>query len=107
MTLTSGSNMRTSPLRTQNFHGYLISANELRSRIMPTAFEGGSGVHIIDEPSALSEAPPFRTRNWHPTRAGRDVRRALEIFLDFCNSGHIGEDEIYKIRGDVPVAVEN
>lgn len=30
--------------------------------------------------------------------AGRDVRRALEIFLDFCISGHIGEDEIYKIR---------
>lgn len=26
------------------------------------------------------------------------MRRALEIFLDFCNSGHIGEDEIYKIR---------
>ncbi len=30
--------------------------------------------------------------------AGRDVRHALEIFLDFCMSGHIGEDEIYKIR---------
>lgn len=30
--------------------------------------------------------------------AGRDVRRALEIFLDFCMSGYIGEDEIYKIR---------
>jgi hypothetical protein len=30
--------------------------------------------------------------------AGRDVRRALEIFLDFCMSGHIGEDEVYKIR---------
>jgi hypothetical protein len=30
--------------------------------------------------------------------AGRDVRKALEIFLDFCTSGHIGEDEIYKIR---------
>ena len=30
--------------------------------------------------------------------AGRDVRRALEIFLGFCMSGHIGEDEIYKIR---------
>lgn len=30
--------------------------------------------------------------------AGRDVRRALEIFLDFCMSGHIGEDEILKIR---------
>jgi RNA recognition motif-containing protein len=30
--------------------------------------------------------------------AGRDVRRALEIFLDFCTSGHIGEDEILKIR---------
>ena len=30
--------------------------------------------------------------------AGRDVRRALDIFLDFCLSGHIGEDEIYKIR---------
>ena len=30
--------------------------------------------------------------------AGRDVRKALEIFLDFCTSGHIQEDEIYKIR---------
>jgi hypothetical protein len=30
--------------------------------------------------------------------AGRDVRGALEIFLDFCTSGHIGEDEILKIR---------
>lgn len=30
--------------------------------------------------------------------AGRDVRLALEIFLEFCLSGHIGEDEIYKIR---------
>jgi hypothetical protein len=30
--------------------------------------------------------------------AGRDVRKAMEIFLDFCMSGHIGEDEIYKIR---------
>jgi hypothetical protein len=30
--------------------------------------------------------------------AGRDVRRALELFLDFCTSGHIGEDEIFKIR---------
>jgi hypothetical protein len=30
--------------------------------------------------------------------AGRDVRKALELFLDFCSSGHIGEDEILKIR---------
>lgn len=30
--------------------------------------------------------------------AGRDVRRALQIFLDFCMSGHIGEDQIFKIR---------
>ncbi|MGD0236991.1 MAG: RNA-binding protein, partial [Syntrophorhabdales bacterium] len=30
--------------------------------------------------------------------AGRDVRKALEIFLDFCMSGHIGEDEIFKIK---------
>jgi Cdc6-like AAA superfamily ATPase len=30
--------------------------------------------------------------------AGRDVRRALEIFLDFCMSGHIGEDEIFKTK---------
>jgi hypothetical protein len=30
--------------------------------------------------------------------ACRDVRRALGIFLDFCMSGHIGEDEIFKIR---------
>src|SRR5262249_4491355 len=30
--------------------------------------------------------------------AGRDVRRALEMFIDFCTSGHIAEDEIYRIR---------
>jgi S1 RNA binding domain/Type I restriction enzyme R protein N terminus (HSDR_N) len=30
--------------------------------------------------------------------AGRNLRRALEIFLEFCNSGHIGEDEIFRIR---------
>ena len=30
--------------------------------------------------------------------SGRDVRRALEIFLDFCSSGHIGEDQIFLIR---------
>jgi hypothetical protein len=29
--------------------------------------------------------------------AGRDIRRALEIFLEFCASGHIGEDEIVRI----------
>ena len=30
--------------------------------------------------------------------AGRDTRKGLEIFLDFCKSGHITEDEILKIR---------
>jgi hypothetical protein len=29
--------------------------------------------------------------------SGRNLRRALEIFLEFCNSGHIAEDDIYKI----------
>ncbi len=29
--------------------------------------------------------------------AGRDIRKAMEIFLDFCKSGHITEDEILKI----------
>ncbi|MEP1781633.1 type I restriction endonuclease [Reichenbachiella sp.] len=29
---------------------------------------------------------------------GRDIRKGLEIFLDFCKSGHISEDHIYKIR---------
>jgi hypothetical protein len=29
--------------------------------------------------------------------AGRNLRRALEIFLEFCNSGHISEDEIFRI----------
>ena len=32
--------------------------------------------------------------------AGRDVRKALELFLDFCSSGHIGADEILKIRAN-------
>jgi energy-coupling factor transporter ATP-binding protein EcfA2 len=30
--------------------------------------------------------------------AGRNIRRAMEIFLEFCNSGYIGEDQIFKIR---------
>lgn len=30
--------------------------------------------------------------------SGRNMRDALEIFLEFCNSAHIGEDLIFKIR---------
>ncbi|MET3135355.1 energy-coupling factor transporter ATP-binding protein EcfA2 [Oxalobacteraceae bacterium GrIS 1.11] len=30
--------------------------------------------------------------------AGRNMRRAMEIFLEFCNSGYIEEDQIFKIR---------
>lgn len=30
--------------------------------------------------------------------SGRNIRKALEIFIDFCNSAHLGEDEIFKIR---------
>lgn len=30
--------------------------------------------------------------------SGRNMRRALEIFLEFCTSGHIGADELTKIR---------
>jgi len=30
--------------------------------------------------------------------AGRNLRKGLEIFLDFCKSGHIAEDLIFKIR---------
>lgn len=30
--------------------------------------------------------------------SGRNMRRALEIFLEFCTSGHIGESEFFKIR---------
>lgn len=30
--------------------------------------------------------------------SGRNMRRALEIFLEFCNSGYIAEDQIFKIR---------
>jgi hypothetical protein len=30
--------------------------------------------------------------------SGRNIRRALEIFLEFCNSGHISEEQIFKIR---------
>ncbi|MBH0311079.1 S1 RNA-binding domain-containing protein [Alcaligenes faecalis] len=30
--------------------------------------------------------------------AGRNIRKGLEILLDFCKSGHIGTDEILKIR---------
>jgi hypothetical protein len=30
--------------------------------------------------------------------AGRNIRKAIEMFLDFCSSGHINEGEILKIR---------
>lgn len=30
--------------------------------------------------------------------SGRNMRDALEIFLEFCNSAHIGADQIFKIR---------
>lgn len=30
--------------------------------------------------------------------SGRNMRDALEIFLEFCNSAHIGEDQIFKIH---------
>jgi GTPase SAR1 family protein len=30
--------------------------------------------------------------------AGRNIRKGLEIVLDFCKSGHIPEDEILKVR---------
>lgn len=30
--------------------------------------------------------------------AGRNIRKGLEIILDFCKSGHIGEDELLKVR---------
>lgn len=30
--------------------------------------------------------------------AGKNIRRALEIFMEFCTSGHITSDEILKIR---------
>jgi energy-coupling factor transporter ATP-binding protein EcfA2 len=30
--------------------------------------------------------------------AGRDVRKGIEIFLDFCKSGHISEAEIMKMK---------
>lgn len=30
--------------------------------------------------------------------AGRNMRKALEIFLEFCSSGYIADDEVFKIR---------
>ncbi|MEX0716991.1 MAG: type I restriction endonuclease [Planctomycetaceae bacterium] len=30
--------------------------------------------------------------------AGKDIRRAMEIFLEFCRSGHIGPKEYWKIK---------
>lgn len=30
--------------------------------------------------------------------AGRNMRKALEIFIEFCKSGYIGDDQIFKIR---------
>lgn len=30
--------------------------------------------------------------------AGRNIRKAMEIFLEFCKSGHISDDDIFKIK---------
>ncbi|ANN67867.1 type I restriction enzyme HsdR N-terminal domain-containing protein [Bordetella bronchialis] len=30
--------------------------------------------------------------------SGKNIRKALEIFMDFCNSAHLSEDEIFRIR---------
>lgn len=38
------------------------------------------------------------SRELLPGLAGRNMRKGIEIFLDFCKSGHIGTNEIYKIR---------
>jgi hypothetical protein len=41
--------------------------------------------------------------------SGKNLRRALEIFLEFCNSGYIGEDLILKIiqrEGDFLIPLE-
>jgi len=43
----------------------------------------------------------FQDRNFKPIikgLAGRNIRRGLEIVLDFCKSGHISADQILKMR---------
>lgn len=30
--------------------------------------------------------------------AGRDIRKGIEVFLDFCKSGHISESEIFQMK---------
>ncbi|NBC86790.1 MAG: AAA family ATPase [Bacteroidetes bacterium] len=37
-------------------------------------------------------------RNMIVGLAGRNIRRAMEIFLEFCRSGHISDDDIFQIR---------
>jgi hypothetical protein len=32
--------------------------------------------------------------------SGKNIRKALEIFIEFCNSAHLGEDEIFRITNN-------
>ncbi len=59
--------------------------------------QSDQGMYLICILRSLFQADAF-FRRVIAGIAGRDIRKGLEIFLDFCKSGHISSAEILKIR---------
>jgi hypothetical protein len=70
---------------------------QLRNGIRVEYPASDQGMYLVSILSSLLEHDKF-IRRMFTAIAGKDVRKAMEIFLEFCNSGHISEGEILRIR---------
>ncbi len=70
----------------------------LKNGVRVTYPASDQGVYLASILKSLFEYDRF-LRRLLTGLAGRDIRKAIEMFLEFCRSGHINEAEILKIRG--------
>jgi len=80
----------------------------LRNGVRVTYPASDQGIYLACILRSLFEYDRF-LRRLLTSLAGRDVRLALEMFMEFCRSGHINESEIFRIRqskGDYIIPLE-
>jgi len=80
----------------------------LRNGVRITYPASDQGLYLACILRSLFEYDRF-LRKLLTSLAGRDVRLALEMFMEFCRSGHINESEIFRIRqsrGDYIIPLE-
>jgi hypothetical protein len=80
----------------------------LRNGVRITYPASDQGLYLACILRSLFEYDRF-LRRLLTSLAGRDVRLALEMFMEFCRSGHITESEIFRIRqskGDYVIPLE-